>query len=453
MYNLIHLVLSGGSGTRLWPLSRLRMPKQYLPLVQGKSLFQDTLDRHRAFCTGHMVVTNTSQFALAKQQAGDLVSTYILEAVGRNTAPAIAMACRMLDPETLVLVTPSDHLIQDREAYRNAVTQAIELAQDGFLVTFGVNPEYPETGFGYIQAEGHVVLSFREKPDLPTAQAYLAEGGYYWNAGIFCFKAGVFLHELKRNAPELYQVILETESLNQGPYPEGCIQPTLEEMLKMTDISIDYAVLEKSEKVRVVPCRMGWSDLGSFDALYAELPHDNEGNTLTGQPFLPLRSSQNLLLHYGPQVLITQDIQNLLVVTTQDAIYIGPRGQSQGIREVVREMQQVQPELLVSYPQTVTSWGQVKILEQSLNSVLLSVDVQGPIHQPVTLRALDLLEHPRIDKLLKSWPEKGITLRGLNMSNSGLIAVQGSTMSDWVCRIETTSSNDEQRCLVLIQKN
>lgn|GEM_PF-240866 len=452
MYNLIHLVLSGGSGTRLWPLSRLRMPKQYLPLVQGMSLYQDTLDRHRAFCSGHMVVTNASQFALAKQQAGDAVSTYILEAVGRNTAPAIAMACRIMDPETMVLVTPSDHLIQDREAYHDAVTKAIELAQAGYLVTFGVNPEYPETGFGYIQAEGHVVLAFREKPDLPTAQAYLSAGGYYWNAGIFCFKAGVYLQELKQNAPDLYRAIVETESLQHGPDPQGCFLPTLEEMLQMTDISIDYAVLEKSDKVRVVPCRMGWSDLGSFDALYAELPHDSEGNTVTGQPYLPLRSSQNLLLHYGPQVLIAQDVHNLLVVTTPDAIYIGPRGQSQGIREVVREMQHIQPELLVSYPQTVTSWGQIKILEQTQDTVVFAIQIQGPILDPLTLSAKDLKEHPRLEQIWKSWDHDQITLRGLNLSPLSPITVQGSLVSDWVCHFGTTTSSAEHRCLVLLQK-
>lgn len=148
---MIHILMSGGSGTRLWPLSRLRMPKQYLPLLEGQSLFENTVNRHTELCSSHIVVTNASQFALAKRQMGQAETTYILESVGRNTAPAIGMACRLLPEETVVLVTPSDHLIRDVEAYHRAARQAAELAKDGYLVTFGVEPEYPEIGFGYIK--------------------------------------------------------------------------------------------------------------------------------------------------------------------------------------------------------------------------------------------------------------------------------------------------------------
>lgn len=340
---MIHILMSGGSGTRLWPLSRLRMPKQYLPLVEGQSLFENTVTRHTELCSSHIVVTNASQFALAKRQMGQAETTYILESVGRNTAPAIGMACRLLPEETVVLVTPSDHLIRDVEAYHRAARQAAELAQQGYLVTFGVEPEYPETGFGYIQAEGSVVLAFKEKPDANTAASYIEQGGYYWNAGIFCFQAGVYLQELQRLAPDLHQAVMGSSSLEGRPDINQCYTPSLSEMMAMTDISIDYAVLEHSDKVRVVPCRMGWSDLGSFDALDAEFPKDDQGNTLSHSADLALESRNNLLLNFGAQRVVIQGLDEVLLVNTDDSIYLGRKGQSQGLRDVVKVLQKENP--------------------------------------------------------------------------------------------------------------
>lgn len=449
---MIHVLLSGGSGTRLWPLSRLRMPKQYLPLVQGKSLFEDTLERHQGICSGHLIVTNATQFALAQQQTGARSATYVLEAVGRNTAPAIAMACHTLDPECLVLVTPSDHLIRDREAYRKAVESAIELARQGNLVTFGIEPTYPETGFGYIQAQGNVVTAFKEKPDQATAQSYLNAGGYYWNAGIFCFKAGVYMEELKQMAPELYKAVLEATSLNQGPDSAGCYLPTLHEMLGMTDISIDYAVLEKSKRVRVVPCSIGWSDLGSFDALYPELEKDSQGNTLTGPSLLPIRSHNNLLLHYGPQVLVTQDVDNLLIVTTPDALYIGQRGRSQGLREVVKEMQGLRPDLLESYAETATSWGSIKILEISPESLIMTLKVNKTGQETLRLGPHELKEHPRVQDILNQWGETRVNIRCCNTLNNNSFLESSQSLDTWWIECHSDHVASPIRFLVLITK-
>lgn len=449
---MIHILLSGGSGTRLWPLSRLRMPKQYLPLVQGSSLFEDTLERHQGFCSGHLIVTNATQFALAQRQAGPRSATYILEAVGRNTAPAIAMACHTLDPECIVLVTPSDHLIRDREAYRRAVEKASELANQGNLVTFGIEPAYPETGFGYIQAQGNVVTAFKEKPDQTTAQSYLDAGGYYWNAGIFCFKAGVYMEELKHHAPDLHQAVLEAASLDQGPDSTGCYLPTLQEMMGMTDISIDYAVLEKSDRVRVVPCSIGWSDLGSFDALYSELELDSQGNTLTGPSLLPIRSHNNLLLHYGPQVLVTQDVDNLLVVTTPDALYIGQRGQSQGLREVVKEMQSLSPELLESYPETATSWGSAKVLEQTPESLIITLTVNPAGLETLRLGPQELKEHPRIHKIMDQWGDTNVSIQCCNIENNKDLSPSNQSLATWSFESNPAKKESPSRILVLLKK-
>ena len=207
---MINIILCGGSGTRLWPLSRTMLPKQFVRLFNNRSLFQDTVLRNQPVCSHTFVVSNNEQFFLAVDQLDQLKridghtslamtdkeAQFLLEPVGRNTAPAIALACMALDADDLVLVTTSDHLVKDQAAYEAAVLEAKALAEQNNLVTFGIKPTYPEVGFGYIEANGNDVSSFKEKPDADTAQSYIDQGNYYWNSGMFCFKAGVFLDEL-----------------------------------------------------------------------------------------------------------------------------------------------------------------------------------------------------------------------------------------------------------------
>jgi len=320
------------------------------------------------------------------------------------------------------------------------------------LVTFGIEPAYPETGFGYIQAQGNIVTAFKEKPDLTTAQTYLDAGGYYWNAGIFCFKAGVYMEELKHWAPELHKAVLEASSLKQGPDSAGCFLPSIQEMMGMTDISIDYAVLEKSDRVRVVPCSIGWSDLGSFDALYPELEMDSQGNTLTGQSLLPIRSHNNLLLHYGPQVLVTQEVDNLLVVTTPDALYIGHRGRSQGLREVVKEMQMLSPDLLESYAETATSWGSAKVLEQNPDSLVVTLTVNLPGHDTLRLGPNELKEHPRIQKILNQWGETNVSIQCCNIDNNQDMSTSTQNLATWSIQCNPAKKESPSRILVLLKK-
>jgi mannose-1-phosphate guanylyltransferase len=376
------------------------MPKQYLPLVDGNSLFENTVWRHSQLCSSHIVVTNASQFALAKRQMGHAQTTYILESIGRNTAPAIGMACRILPEDAVVLVTPSDHLIRNEKAYHNAVLKAAEFAGEGFLVTFGVEPEYPETGFGYIQAEGSVVVAFKEKPDIATAESYIQQGGYYWNAGIFCFQAGTYLQELKRLVPDLYHAIMAAPTLGKSTDQDDCYRPNMEEMLAMTDISIDYAVLEHSDKVRVVPCRMGWSDLGSFDALEAEFPKDPNGNTVNSSNCLNLNAHNNLLLNFGSQKIVVQDADQMLVVNTEDAIYIGRKGHSQGLREVVKILQKENSALLETHPELFTTYGSLRLLDCRAHNIVVELTVHTIPTGNLTLGAKDLLDHPLLGERL-----------------------------------------------------
>ena len=253
---MTNIILCGGSGTRLWPISRTLMPKQFVKLFDDQSLFQLTVERNSHFCDKQYIVSNAEQYFLAMDQIKNISSaSFLLEPAGRNTAPAIALACFDLDPEEIVLVTPSDHLIKNQNAYETAVAQAIEHAERNNLVTFGITPSYPETGYGYIEADGLHVKSFKEKPDAKTAQKYIEAGNYYWNSGMFCFKAGIFLEELKAYAPKMYDAAqLAYENANK----EDMIRVMHDDMLAIPEDSIDYAVMEQSKKVTVIPSDIAW---------------------------------------------------------------------------------------------------------------------------------------------------------------------------------------------------
>jgi len=241
------------------------MPKQFVKLFNDKSLFQLTVERNSKFCNRNFIVSNIDQYFLAIDQLETLKSSkyqipnsrFLLEPIGRNTAPAIALACMALDRDDIVLVTPSDHLIKDENEYAKVLAKAKELAQDNYLVTFGITPTSPEVGFGYIESNGLSVKAFHEKPDRKTAQIYLDEGNYYWNSGMFCFKAGVFLEELKKYAPKIYKT-------SEMAYHNAIGEPIKikeEDMLAIPEDSIDYAVMEKSDIVKVIPSNIDWSEV------------------------------------------------------------------------------------------------------------------------------------------------------------------------------------------------
>ena len=261
------VILAGGSGTRLWPLSRTEYPKQFIPLFDNDSLFQLTVERNKPFTNQFIVVTNESQFFLVSDQAKTTHCRfhYILEPIGRNTAPAIALAALSLESDDIMLITPSDHFIKNQSAYQVLIKEGQLLAKKNQLVTFGIQPKYAATGYGYIEANGISVLSFKEKPDEKTAGDYVKKGNFFWNSGMFMFKAGVFLSELEQFAPEIftaaqtaYQQRLTEQNLATTRIP-------LEAMTRIPSNSFDYAVLEHSKNIAVIKGDIGWSDLGSFD--------------------------------------------------------------------------------------------------------------------------------------------------------------------------------------------
>jgi len=371
---MTNIILCGGSGTRLWPISRTLMPKQFVKLFYEKSLFQLSVERNSKICDSQLIVSNAEQYFLALDQLEELSkvnNTYLLEPIGRNTAPAIALACLALDKEALVLVTPSDHLIKNETEYRKVVMRAKELASEDNLVTFGITPSFPETGFGYIEAEGEQVKAFHEKPTIDTAKKYLADGHYYWNSGMFCFKAGIFLEELKKYAPDIYDA--SVMAYNHAS-KESIIRIRYEDMMNIPENSIDYAVMERSKRVKVVVSQdIGWSDVGSFDALYDELKKDTNNNTLN--PNHISIGSKNNLIYGNERKIATVDIEDLIIIDTGDALLISKKGSSQKVKQVVEEIKK-NSHLHHIHLTGHRPWGTYTVLEDTFGYKIKRIEVK-----------------------------------------------------------------------------
>jgi mannose-1-phosphate guanylyltransferase len=281
--SITHVILTGGVGSRLWPLSRKSQPKQYLNIFDGKSLFEMTVDRNRNIADKVLVVGNIDNCHLSRAILEKTNTSYvdIIESTPRNTAAAIAFAAFASQPDDILIVTPSDHIIDNMEQYEESIQDAIDKASKGFIVTFGIVPTKPETGYGYIERKGDDVVSFREKPNQVTAADFIAKGNFLWNSGMFCFQASTLLDELKSFHPEVYEKskIAWEKSVN------GNLD--LDLSLEIPSISIDYAVMERSKKIKVVSSQFTWSDLGSFESVYDYLvsighPVDKNRNMTIG---------------------------------------------------------------------------------------------------------------------------------------------------------------------------
>ncbi len=371
---MTNIILCGGSGTRLWPISRTLMPKQFVKLFSNKSLFQLTVDRNSKVCDSSYIVSNTEQYFLALDQLeelGKVNNKYLLEPIGRNTAPAIALACMNLDYDEIVLVTPSDHLIKNEIEYEKVLEKAKEFAKDNNLVTFGITPTFAETGFGYIESVNEFdVKAFHEKPDFDTATSYLKAGNYYWNSGMFMFKAGVFLEELQKYSPEIFDT---SKQALQNATKDEIIRIKHDDMFNIPEDSIDYAVMEKSNIVKVIPSNINWSDVGSFDALYDELPKDENGNTIN--PNHIGIDSKNNLVYGNDRVIATVDMEDCIIVDTGDAILISKKGSSQKVKQVVNEIRKT-TQLHNIHLTGHRPWGTYTVLEESAGYKIKRIEVK-----------------------------------------------------------------------------
>lgn len=332
------VILCGGSGTRLWPLSRAAQPKQMLALAGPDSLLRQTVARvgdPQVFAAPVAVGAAAQADAIAREV--EQLGALILEPAQRNTAPAIALAALNAAGDDVLLVLPSDHLIADAEGFREAVRRALPFAREGWIVTFGMAPDRPETGYGYIRrgaAIGDGVFAaerFVEKPDAETAVRYLADGGYDWNGGIFLLRADVAIEGLRTHAPEI--LAAAREAFDRAARDGVRIVPEAAAFRAAPSQSIDYALMEKAGKVAVMPVSIGWSDIGSWDALHDRLPHDEDGNAIAGD-VVALDARGCLIRSDGP-VIAAIGVNDLVIVATADAVLVVPRDQAQRVKEIV----------------------------------------------------------------------------------------------------------------------
>lgn len=349
------VILCGGAGTRLWPLSRSDRPKQFLDLTEGGSMFQKTLERvaDRARFAPPIMVSGGQHLEAIEAQCGEAPAAVILEPVRRNTAPAIALAAHWLaghDREAVMLVMPSDHHIAINDAFLDAVERGAVAAQAGRLVTFGIRPDAPETGYGYLEMEATEVVhgvkglrQFVEKPDRATAERYLANPNFAWNAGIFMFRAGDFLDELASFAPAIGEAT--ARALANATVNGNRIMPDAASFAGSPDISVDYAVMEHTRRGAVVPVAMGWSDVGSWDAVARIGSGDADGNKLKGSAQI-FDCSGTLAFGADGMLVTALGVSDLVIIATRDSVLVMPRDRAQDVKKVVAALKDTAPQLL-----------------------------------------------------------------------------------------------------------
>lgn len=385
---MTNVVLCGGSGTRLWPISRKFFPKQFYKLIDDISLFQMTILRNRDFCDDFLIVTNKDHYFIALDQLEEIgVKNYrfILEPVPRNTAAAIALSCfdaiSNQNKNNLFFITPSDHLIKNKNSYARIIEIAKNSAKNGNIVMFGIKPSRPETGYGYIEivqdkdlpqnpnmsSKANLyenvfsVASFKEKPDKETALDYLSRGNFYWNSGMFMFKPEILIEGLKAVCPVIFKA---SRTAYENAKKDGSmIRIAEDDMLDIEETSIDSALLEKTSNAKAIPMDIEWSDLGSFDSIYNEFKKDKNNNAVS-KDILSINSSNNLVMSSG-RMIATIDIEDLIIVDTDDALLVAKKGSSQNVKMVVDELKKRNSELHTQHLTVHRPWGSYSVLLES----------------------------------------------------------------------------------------
>ena len=364
--SIVPVILSGGAGTRLWPLSRRLRPKQFLPLIgDGPSLFRTTLDRVTGdeFAAPIIVCNHNHRFLVVEEmdEAGLSAHGIIIEPVARNTAPAIATAALHIladNPEGLIFVLPSDHTISDLVAFRSATKVAARLAMEELLVTFGIEPEHPETGYGYIRRgpahdKGYRIAEFVEKPDQETAKVYVDSGEYYWNAGIFLFRARTFIDQLRKHSPDVLSAA--ERSIAQAVTDVNFLRLNEQAFKLAPSISVDSAVMEKTSQSAVVPLDGSWSDVGSWESLAKHGVADDEGNVCIGEAVV-IDSQNNYIRSEKPLVAVL-GIDNIALIATDDTVLAMPKSRAQEVKSIVAELEAQGREEITTHTRVYRPWG------------------------------------------------------------------------------------------------
>ena len=384
---LIPVILCGGAGSRLWPVSREMHPKPFMRLADGQSLLQ------KAFVRGAelpgvreiLTVSNRDLFFKIEDEfravnVRGLATSYILEPAGRNTAAAVATAALHVQQthgdQALLLILAADHLISDQAAFAAAVNEASVMARDGQLVTFGITPLSPETGYGYIEAKGRKVIRFVEKPDLETAREYVASGSHFWNSGMFCFAAGVILHEMELHCPEILQAARICMEKSRRVSGNGTLQVTLDadSFGQVPDNSIDFAVMEKTSSIGVVPCSIGWSDIGSWSAVGELAVADADGNRVQGQAVLI--DASNCYVQSTSRLVGAVGVQDLIIIDTPDAVLVVDRHRSQDVKKIYAQLKAQGHEAHKLHRTVHRPWGIYTVLEEGERFKIKRIEVR-----------------------------------------------------------------------------
>jgi mannose-1-phosphate guanylyltransferase len=383
----IPVIMSGGAGTRLWPVSREHHPKPFIKLADGQSLLQKTFLRAAALSDVHEVLTVTNRELYFKTEdeyrlvnPTKLPTSFVLEPNGRNTAPAIAAAAlhasKLYGADATLLVLSADHLIANQATFNEAVEKAKALAQQGMLVTFGIQPSAPETGYGYIEANGVKVMRFVEKPSLDKAKEYIASGRFLWNAGIFCFRADVILAELEKLAPELIASSKSCFELSRSSQGRGFaqIELDLELFQKVPDISIDYAVMEKSDRVAVVACDIGWSDIGSWNAISELEVAEEKGNRVVGEAMM--YDTSGCYIQSYERMVGTVGVENLIIIDTPDALLVADKARAQDVKHIVGLLKKDGHDAYKLHKEVHRPWGTYTVLEEGTHFKIKRIEVK-----------------------------------------------------------------------------
>lgn len=378
------VVISGGTGSRLWPASRLSYPKPFIKLQEGETLIQKTYSRARALKSEILTITNREYYFMSKDvlEEQSIEGSFLLEPFGRNTAPAIALAAhrviQQFGAEALLLVLPADHLILDQSVFESAVRNAVSLAEQNYLVTFGIVPTNPETGYGYIEqgeeiGAGYWVKRFVEKPDLATARDLVASERYFWNSGMFCFNARVFLDELVTHAPEVAKSIQVCWDAIDSESCSTALEIPADLFAKVPDISVDYAVMEKSDRVAVVPGDFGWSDIGSWNALKDLIEPDADGNRLNGDVIA--LDSKNIFVQ-SDRLVATVGVSDLIIVDTPDALLVAHPDSAQKVKDIVGELKIRNHDSYKLHRTVSRPWGTYTVLEEGPRFKIKRIEVK-----------------------------------------------------------------------------
>ncbi len=362
------IILAGGSGSRLWPLSRELYPKQLLNLNSDKSLLQATFARLECCMDKNNIIsiTNTKHVSNVRMQLTNFSDKPVVlsEPVSKNTAPAIALAVKYIaqrhGEDEIIIVVPSDHLIENNSKFLDTVKKGEELAKQGYIVTFGIEPSYPETGYGYINVSealdiGYLVNKFVEKPDYETAKKYVADGSYYWNSGIFMFKASVMLDEIKRLQPEIARIAENVDFTETDNIP-------FTEFDKMPSISIDYAVMEKSDKIALVKLESDWNDLGSWQSIYDISPKDEDGNVFIGHVLD--KGSKNSFVYSSSKLVASIGLEDTVIVETEDAILACRKDKTQDVKHIFETLKKQNDNTFLVHKTVYRPWGFYTVIAQ-----------------------------------------------------------------------------------------